>query len=80
MTCGFSTVQYPPNNCKFHPSNTLCNLDLPLVYRKVPKFSNKRKLCCKKPKRPNIWVFRQKDANGIANSGDPDQTAPLGAV
>ena len=24
--------------------------------------------------------FRQKDANGIANSGDPDQTAPLGAV
>ena len=28
----------------------------------------------------NLWVFRQKDANGIANSEDPDQTAPLGAV
>ena len=27
-----------------------------------------------------FWVFRQKDAIGIANSGDPDQTAPLGAV
>ena len=24
-------------------------------------------------------VFRQKDENGIANSEDPDQTAPRGA-
>ena len=24
--------------------------------------------------------FAKKDANGMANSGDPDQTAPLGAV
>ena len=31
-------------------------------------------------KRPNFMVFRQKDANGIAKSEDPDQTAPLGAV
>ena len=50
------------------------------VYRKVPKFSDDRKLCCDLPKiqekRPNLWVFGQKDANGIANSGDPDQTAP----
>ena len=30
--------------------------------------------------RPNLRVFRQKDANGIANSEDTDQTAPLGAV
>ena len=28
----------------------------------------------------SLRVFRQKDANGIANSEDPDQTAPLGAV
>ena len=38
--------------------------------------------CCNLPKiqenRPNLRVFRQKDANGIANSEDPDQT--LGAV
>ena len=27
-----------------------------------------------------LRVFRQEDANGIANSEDPDQTAPLGAV
>ena len=53
-------------------------------YRKVPKFSDARKLCCNLPKietkRPNLRVFHQKDANGIANSEDPDQTAPLGAV
>ena len=27
-------------------------------------------------KGPNLWLFLQKDANGIANSEDPDQTAP----
>ena len=31
-------------------------------------------------KTPNLRIFCQKDANGIANSVDPDQTAPLGAV
>ena len=53
-------------------------------YRKVPKFSDARKLCCNLPKiqtnRPNLRVFRQKDVDGIANSEDPDQTASLGAV
>ena len=54
------------------------------AYRKVPKFSDTRKLCCNLPKiktkRPNLRIFRQKDANGIANCEDADQTAPLGAV
>ena len=49
-------------------------------YRKVPKFSDSRKLYCNLPKiqtkTPSLWVFRHKDANGIANSEDPDQTAP----
>ena len=53
-------------------------------YRKVPKFSDARKLCCNLPKiqtkRPNLKLFSQKDANDLANSEDPDQTAPLGAV
>ena len=53
-------------------------------YCKVPKFSDARKLCCNLSKiqtrRPNLKVFCQNDANGIANSEDPDQTAPLGAV
>ena len=53
-------------------------------YRKVPKFSDARILCCNLPKIqtkwPNLKVFCQKDANGKANSEDPDQSAPLGAV
>ena len=53
-------------------------------YRKVPKFLDGRKLSCNLPKiptkRPKLRVFYQNDANGIANSEDPDQTAPQGAV
>ena len=49
-------------------------------YHKVPKFSDARKLCCNLPKiqtkKPNLRLFCQKDVNGIANSVDPDQTAP----
>ena len=58
----------------------ICNFS---QYGKVPKFSDARKFCCNQPKiqtkRPNLRVFGQKDANGIANSVDPDQTAPRGA-
>ena len=50
-------------------------------YRKVPKFSEARKLCCNlfkiETKRSNLKVFCLKVANGIANSEDSDQTAPL---
>ena len=56
---------------------TPCN-GTDLYYRKVPKFLDTRNLCCSLPKiqtkRPNLKVFHQKDANGIANSEDPDQT------
>ena len=51
-----------------------------IYYRRVPKFSDTRKLCCNLPKsltkRPNLRVLSQEDANVIANSKDPDQTAP----
>ena len=54
------------------------------MYHKVPKISDAKKLCCNlskiQEKMPNLWIFLQKDANGITNSEDPDQTAPLGAV
>ena len=53
-----------------------------IEYRKTPKNSDVRKLCCN---HPNIWTVRLyhwemllKDADGIANSVDPDQTAPRG--
>ena len=61
----------------------LFTVDIKGGYRKVPKFSDAR-TCCNSPiiqtKRPNLKVFCQKHANGIANSVDHDQTAPLGAV
>ena len=54
------------------------------MYCKVPKFSDTRKLCCNLPKiqtkRQNPRVLCQNGADGIANSEDPDQTAPLGRV
>ena len=53
-------------------------------YCKIPKFSETRKPCCNLPKiqtkRQKLLIFWLKDANGIANSEGPDQTAPLGAV
>ena len=55
-----------------------------MIYRKVHKFWHARNLCCNLPKiqtkRQNLRVVCQRDANGKANSEDPDQTAPLGAV
>ena len=54
-----------------------------MIYCKVPKFSDTRKLCCNLPKiqtkRQKLRVFSQKDANRIAHSEDPNKTA-LGAV
>ena len=45
------------------------------------KFLDARKLCCNQPKidttGASLRVLHQKDANGKANSEDPDQTAPL---
>ena len=49
-------------------------ISLVSIYCRVPKFLDARKLCCNFPKiqtkKPNLKVFRQKDANGIANSED----------
>ena len=49
-------------------------------YRKVPKFSDARKLCCSHPKTEKKRFYHPKDADSIANREDHDQTAPLGAV
>ena len=52
-----------------------------MEYHKIPKFLDARKHCCNLPniqtKTPNLRAFHQKGANGIANSEDPYQTAPL---
>ena len=54
-------------------------------YRKITNFSDARNfavihLKSNKVKRPYLKEFCQKHANGIVNSENPDQTAPLGAV
>ena len=53
-------------------------------YRKVPRLSDTRLLSCNHPKtgkkRFYQRVMHPKDVDSIANSEDPDQTAPLGAV
>ena len=60
------------------------NLYLKSLNHKIPKFSDARKHCCNLPKiqtkMPYLREFHQKGANRIANSEDPDQTAPRGAV
>ena len=74
------------SSCSFfqHPINNMLNWTNPVsteAYRKVPKFSGARKFCLKFKKRGQTYGhFVKKVVNGIANSGDPDQTSPLGAV
>ena len=55
-----------------------CNRRRKILYRKVTKFSDTRKLRCNLPKiqtkRPNLRVFHQKDANGIATRIDVYET------
>ena len=52
-------------------------------YRKFPKYSDTQ-ICCNHSKIWTTWLYHvvmsPKDADGMANSADPDQTAPLGAV
>ena len=54
------------------------------MYRKFPKYSNTQKICCDHSKIWTMWLYHRvmspKDADEMANSVDPDQTASLGAV
>ena len=53
-------------------------------YRKFAKYSDTQKICCNHSKIWLIWLYHREmspnDADRMANSVDPDQTAPLGAV
>ena len=55
-----------------------------LWYRKFPTYSDTQKICCNHSKIWTMWLYHRvmspNDADRIANSVDPDQTAPLGAV
>ena len=52
--------------------------------RKFPKYSDTQKICCNHSKNWTMWFYHRvispNDADGMANSVDPDQTAPLRAV
>ena len=52
-----------------------------LVYREFPKYSDTQKICCKHFKIWTMWLYHRvmspNDADRMANSVDPDQTAPL---
>ena len=75
--------RFSHNEAHLVPHNTVDTVSF-LIYRKVPKYLDARKLCCIlskfQTKRQDLRVFCQKDTNGVANSEDTDQTAPLGAV
>ena len=51
---------------------------------KFPKYSDTPKICCNQSKIWTMWLYHRvlspNDADGMANSVDPDQTAPVGAV
>ena len=51
------------------------------MYCKIIKNSDAQKIGCNHPEIQTKWLYcrvmHQKDADGIANSVDPDQIAPL---
>ena len=69
--------------CNLYTVTSKC-LHVPLDYRKFPKYSDTQNICCDHSKIWTMWLYHRvmspNDADGMANSVDPDQTAPLGAV
>ena len=51
------------------------------MYCKFPKYSDTQNICCNHSKIWTMWLNHRlmspNDADGMANSVDPDQTAPL---
>ena len=82
MRCCRVKIQFLIYSFLLRRNPKLADEHLPhVVYHKVPKFSDSRKLCCNLPriqtKRPKLRVFYQNVANGIANSEDPEEIRML---
>ena len=64
--------------------SALCSEELTDKQCNDPKFSDTQKICCNHSKVWTMWLYHRvmnpNDADGMANSVDPDQTAPLAAV
>ena len=70
--------------CQTAPSQTASGVEqsnLGLYCPEKPKNSNTRKICCNYPTSWTVWFYDRamhpKDADSMANSVAPDQTAPL---
>ena len=54
------------------------------IYRNDPKFSDTQKMCCNHSKVWTMWLYHRvmssSDADRMANSADPDQTAPRSSL
>ena len=63
-----------PQVARFEHYNMLYN------YRKFPKYSDTQTICSNHSKILTMWLYHRvmspNDADGMANSIDPDQTAP----
>ena len=50
-----------------------------LLYRRFPKYSDTQKICCNRSKIWTMWLYHRvmspNNADGMANSVDPDETA-----
>ena len=55
-----------------------------MKYHKFPKYSDIQNIGCNHSNIWTMWLYHRvmspNDADGMANSVDPDQTAPLGAI
>ena len=69
-------------NFCYYPKFEQCGFTI--EYHKLTKYSDTQKICCNHSKIWTTWLYHRvmspNDADGMANSVDPDQTAPLGAV
>ena len=78
LGCHLSVLVISPRLLKSQHSNWESG------YRKFPKYSDTQKICCNHSKIWTMWLYHRvmspNDADGMANSVDPDQTAPLGTV
>ena len=65
---------------KFLDFYRTCSWKYKWKYRKFPKYSDTQKICCNHSKIWTMWFYHRvmspRDADGMANSADPDQTAP----
>ena len=76
----FSSLQTLYEQDLVFKTSLILHIKLP-KYRNDPKFSDAQNICFNHSKVLTMWLYHTlmspNDADGMANSADPDQTAPL---